>query len=75
MQLSTMWEIITRTLKYVLDSRNDNLLTIGGHVLAVPSIERHLVGRLTLLINPSLFMRCNGCSIGGLIDSMGVSGQ
>ena len=43
MQLSTEWEIIIHTLKYVLGFRNDNLLTIGGHVLAVPSIERHLV--------------------------------
>ena len=46
MQLSTKWEIITRTLRYVLGSRNDNLLTIGGRVLAVPSIEHHLVGGL-----------------------------
>ena len=49
MQLSTKWEIITRALKDVLGSRNDNFLTIGGHVLAVPSIEHHLVGALTLV--------------------------
>ena len=49
MQLSTKWEIITRTLRYVLGSRNDDLLTIGGRVLAVPSIEHHLVGGLTLV--------------------------
>ena len=48
MQLSTKWEVITRTLKYVLGSRNDDLLTIGGQVSAVPSIEHHLVGGLTL---------------------------
>ena len=48
MQLSTKWEVITCTLKYVLGSRNDDLLTIGGHVLAIPSIE-HLVGGLTLV--------------------------
>ena len=44
MQLSTKWEIMTRTIRYVLGSRNDDLLTIGGRVLAVPSIEHHLVG-------------------------------
>ena len=49
MQLFTKWEIITRTLRYVLGSRNDDLLTIGDHVLAVPSIEHHLVGGLTLV--------------------------
>ena len=49
MQLSAKWEIITRTLRYVLGSRNDDLLTIGGRVLAVPSIEHHLVGGLTLV--------------------------
>ena len=49
MQLFTNWEIITRTLRYVLGSRNDDLLTIGGRVLAVPSIEHHLVGGLTLV--------------------------
>ena len=49
MQLSTKWEIITRTLRYVLGSRNDDLLTIGGRVLAVPSIEHHLVGGLPLI--------------------------
>ena len=37
MQLSTKWEISIHTLKYVLGSRNDDLLTIGGHVLAVPT--------------------------------------
>ena len=49
MQLSTKWEIITRTLRYVLGSRNDDLLMIGGRVLAVPPIENHLVGGLTLV--------------------------
>ena len=49
MQLFTKWELITRTLRYVLGSRNDDLLTIGGHVLAVPSIEHHLVDGLTLI--------------------------
>ena len=49
MQLSTKWELITRTLRYVLGSRNVDLLTIGGHVLAVPSIEHHLVGGLPLI--------------------------
>ena len=44
MQLSTKWEIIARTLRYVLGSLNDDLLMIGGNVLAVPSIEHHLVG-------------------------------
>ena len=49
MQLSTKWEIIIRTLRYVLGSRNDDLLTISGRVLVVPSIEHHLVGGLTLV--------------------------
>ena len=49
MQLSTKWELITRTLRYVLGSRNNDLLTIGGDVLTVPSIEHHLVGDLPLI--------------------------
>ena len=49
MQLSTKWELIIRTLRYVLGSRKDDLLTIGGHVLAFPSIEHHLVGGPTLI--------------------------
>ena len=56
MQHSTKWEIITRTLRYVLGSRNDDLLTIGGHVLA--AIEHHLVGGLTLGVMPQLDFEC-----------------
>ena len=59
MQLFTKWEIITRTLRYVLGSRNDDLLTIGGHVLAVPSIEHHLVGGLTLVGYCSYTIYCS----------------
>ena len=87
MQLFTKWELITRTLRYVLGSRNDDLMTIGGHVLAVPSIEHHLVGGLTLIsgllmvisalvniINPSLG-DVMVAPLGGVIDSMGVCGH
>ena len=59
LQLSTKWEITTCKLRYVLGFRNDDLLTIGGHVLAVPSIEHHLVGGLTLVGYCSYTIYCS----------------